>query len=358
MFDISQKHAVDRPILKCDFIRYTPPSLNLVNGENHQTFIYIPRESSAFSLKDVYLDLDFNVTRRAGAHARYAIGDPIKIVNLGPIALFNKYRLTSSSVKELKEINIALVISLFNKLKPFRRDSDNLSIGFHRNKEAREIELTNIKTIRGNYHVRIYLKDVFGFAEHQDYCTYDLGYKLTLQRNSENHVLSHGAGTDAEHLVLAGRDIIDDIILYVPHYTPSISNQNSMKGSSVSRAAMESSYSPKSSYMKDVTTENNWTFDVGVGDGIDIPIYVTVGFMQGDQFNQQHQSNDTFYRPSIVKAKCVVGSGKFPDAGVNCNYAIDKYSQAYGENVSCFRHLAKDKILQPYITQKDFITAS
>ena len=48
--------------------------------------------------------------------------------------------------------------------------------------------------------------------------------------------------------------------------------------------------------MKDVTTETNWTFELGVGDGIDIPIYVLVGFMQRDQFNQQHQKNDKFYR--------------------------------------------------------------
>ena len=52
------------------------------------------------------------------------------------------------------------------------------------------------------------------------------------------------------------------------------------------------------------------------------------------------------------------GSEKFPDSGINCNYAIDKYSQAYGEVVSCFRHSAKDNILQPYITQKDFVTSN
>ena len=46
--------------------------------------------------------------------------------------------------------------------------------------------------------------------------------------------------------------------------------------------------------MKVVTTEYNWTFELGVGDSIDIPIYVTVGFIQRDQLNQQHQINDTF----------------------------------------------------------------
>ena len=52
-------------------------------------------------------------------------------------------------------------------------------------------------------------------------------------------------------------------------------------------------------------------------------------------------------------AQCFIGSEKYPDAGINQNYAIGKYSQAYGEIVSCFRHLAKDNFLQPYITQKD-----
>ena len=46
--------------------------------------------------------------------------------------------------------------------------------------------------------------------------------------------------------------------------------------------------------MKDVTIENNWTFELGVGDGFDVPIYVIVGFMQRDQFSQHNQNNDTF----------------------------------------------------------------
>ena len=86
-----QKYAVDRPILKCDYIRYTLPSLNIVNGENNQIFVDVPREDSAISLKDSYLEIDFNVTDRAGAHARYADNDHIRLVNLGPIALFNNY---------------------------------------------------------------------------------------------------------------------------------------------------------------------------------------------------------------------------------------------------------------------------
>ena len=131
-----------------------------------------------------------------------------------------------------------------------------------------------------------------------------------------------------------------------------------MLGHNVSKAPTELSYTKRSSYKKDVTTENNWTFEVGVGDGFDIFFYVIVGFAQRDQFNQQHQKNDTFYRPSVVNAQYNIGSEKFPEAGIFCNYTNKKYSQAYGGIVSCFRHLAKDNTLQPYITQKDFITSN
>ena len=199
------------------------------------------------------------------------------------------------------------------------------------------------------------MKDFFDFAERQDKCTHVLGCKLTLHRESDNHVVSQLAGaSDTASLALARGVIIGDISLYVPHYTPNISNQNLMLGHFVSKAATELSYIKSSSYVKEVTIDNNWTFELGVGDGIDIHIYVVVKLMQRDQFNQQHQGKDAFYRPSVINAHCIIGSENYTDAGKNCNYAIDNNSQAYGKIVSCFRHSAKDKILQPYITQEVF----
>ena len=119
-------------------------------------------------------------------------------------------------------------------------------------------------------------------------------YKLTIQSNSDNHVLSHPAqANDAEIVALARRVIIDDISLYVAHYTPSVTNHKLMLGRMVSKAPTELSKIKRSSYVEDVTTENNCTFELGAVDGIEIPIYVIVGFMQRDQFNQQHQYNDT-----------------------------------------------------------------
>ena len=146
-------------------------------------------------MKHNYLELDFNVTHKTGAHARHADGGHIRLVNLGPTALFDKYRLTSSNGKEIEEFEKAHVICLMYKLKSSRSDSDDLSKGFHRSIDTRDRELTNDKTTKGNYHVRIFLNNFFGFAEHQDNCSYGLSYKLTLQGNSDNHFLSHRAGT-------------------------------------------------------------------------------------------------------------------------------------------------------------------
>ena len=91
MFNLSQKYVADRLILKCEYIKYTPSSF-VVNGKNNQFFIDMHREDSAFSLTDSYFELDFNVAHRAGPHARYADFDLKKLVNLGPVALYIKYK--------------------------------------------------------------------------------------------------------------------------------------------------------------------------------------------------------------------------------------------------------------------------
>ena len=118
-------------------------------------------------MKDSYLELDFIVTHRVGAHARYADGNHLSLVNLGHIALFKKYRLTISFDKELEESDKAQVICLMHKLISSSRDSDDSSINFYRSNEARQSEKTFNKSTKGIYYVRIFSKDNFGFTEGQ-----------------------------------------------------------------------------------------------------------------------------------------------------------------------------------------------
>ena len=87
--------------------------------------------------------MDFSVTHRAGAQNRYVGGDHKRLGNLVPKAFFNKNRVTSSSGKELEEIDNAHVIRFIHNLSSSSRDTDDLSIGFHRSNGIRVRELTN-----------------------------------------------------------------------------------------------------------------------------------------------------------------------------------------------------------------------
>ena len=46
------------------------------------------------------------------------------------------------------------------------KNSDDLSLGFDRSPNRRKDELSLNKSVKEKYHVRIMLKDIFGFAEH------------------------------------------------------------------------------------------------------------------------------------------------------------------------------------------------
>ena len=105
------------------------------------------------------------------------------------------------------------------KLITSTRDTDDLSIGFNRDRIRRQRELSINKSVRGNYLARISLKIVFGFAEHQEKGTYGLGYKLTLTRKNQSSVLNKANATNKAKIDVNG------IEWYLPQYTPSMEQQ-------------------------------------------------------------------------------------------------------------------------------------
>ena len=84
-----------------------------------------------------YLELNFHVLH-AATNNRYADGNDIRLVNLGPIALFSNYKLTTSSGKHLEKIDDAHIVSLMYKLLTSSRGSDDLFIGFDRDRNRRQ----------------------------------------------------------------------------------------------------------------------------------------------------------------------------------------------------------------------------
>ena len=122
------------------------------------------------------------------------------------------------------------------KLLTSSKDGDDLSIGFDRNRGRRKNELTNNKTIKGKYHIRIYLKDIFGYAEHQEKGTYGLGYKLTLTRNTANTVLNK-----------------DNIV--VNHFSPNLEEYTKLMTEIKKNSPTLLHYPERSVFMKEVNTQ-------------------------------------------------------------------------------------------------------
>ena len=204
--------------MKCDYIRYSPADISTINTPNSQIYINIPREDSLTSLLNSYLDLNFEVIKRAD-NSRYANGDDIRLVNIGPVALLSKFKLTTSSGKHLEDITNSNTTSLMYKLITSAKTTFDLSIGFDRDRNGRQQELTNNKIIKGKFRLRIMLKHDFELAENQQKATYGLGYKLTLTRNKDDAVLQKDVA------IGDARIKIDHIHWYVPQYTPSIQQQ-------------------------------------------------------------------------------------------------------------------------------------
>ena len=163
MFILNKKYEINRNILKCDYIQYSSSQKSTINTANSQIYFKKPREDSVVFLLKGYVDLNFDVFH-ATTNSRYADGNDIRLVNLGPIALINNYILTTSSGKHLEDKSHAHNVSLMFKLLTSAKDTNHLSIRFDRDCKRRQRELTNNKNQKSENHIRILLKDFFWFC--------------------------------------------------------------------------------------------------------------------------------------------------------------------------------------------------
>ena len=246
--------------------------------------------------------------------------------------------MTTISGEQLENIDHAHIVSLMYKLLTSSRGSDDLSIGFDRDRDRRKPELTNNKNIKGKYHMRNNFKDASGFAEHHEKAIYGLGYKLTLTRASDNAVLYKTNAT------VIGKIEINSIERYVAHYTASLEEKGILMKQITDKIPTELRYIERSIFMKEVNTQNLWSFEVGTQEGTNVPIWIIVGFQQSDRQNHQNLNNDTSYRPLVTSAQCIIGTEKYPDSEILLKYNDDDYSQGYGLIKQAFKELTKDDI--------------
>ena len=93
--------------------------------------------------------------------------------------------------------------------------------------------------MKGNFHLRIYLKDVFGFAEYQEAANFGLDYNLTLTRNTDNAVLNKDNAINNAEIE------INAIKWYVPHYTPSLEESKKLMNQIMKKTHTELHYPEK-----------------------------------------------------------------------------------------------------------------
>ena len=101
MFKLDENFEVDRQILKCEYICYSPAETSTINTPNSQIYINIPREDSVISLLNSYLHLNFEVSKKADKSS-YGDNIDIRLVILVSFVLFSNFKLTASSGKTLR----------------------------------------------------------------------------------------------------------------------------------------------------------------------------------------------------------------------------------------------------------------
>ena len=336
---------MDKPIHKIDFIKYSPSSLATINNNNSNISIIFPREDAYICLQNSYISLEFEILKNDDT--RYADGDQISLVNFGPVALFSEVKLTTSSGKHLEKVDNLHPISLMYKLLTSNQQTSQLLYGFEESQATRRQELTTNKTEKGTFFVRIKLKDLFGFAD-QEKITYGLGYSLTLKRNNNNDPIIRDNGVDAAKIY------IKDISWYIPHI-PSMENQQLVTDQILDKDPTELYYMERIVFRKDVNTNNNWTFELG-NSGESTPTFVIVAFQARNKIDSQTHDNAIFDRLPISNAVCKIGSEKYPDDGIECDYDRDKYDQAYSEIENFYLLKSETNLLNPFIDLHKFRT--
>ena len=262
--------------------------------------------------------------------------------------MFSNFKLSTSSGKHVEVVSHVHLVSLKYKLITSSKDSDDLSIGFDRSHNRRRDELAKNKNVKSKYHPRIILKDVFGFAECQEKCSFGLGYKLTLRRNKDQAV------TDKANGFADARFKSDQIGWWVPHYTPSLEQQIILMNQILKKVHTQLRYIERSVFMKEVNKQKLWNFELGAQETMDVPIWIIFGSHKQDRQDSQNLNNDTFCRLPVVSAQCTIGTEKYPDTEMLINYDNDDYVQGYHQIKEAFKNLTKHKKLQLYITDDDF----
>ena len=153
----------------------------------------MPWWDNDISLLVSYLDLNIEVIKKA-VNSRCWNGNDKRLVNIGPIALSSNFLLKTKSGKQLEDISQAHIIFLMYKLINSAKDSDDLSIGFDRDRGRRKQELTGNKNLKVNTILDFCWKMISVWQNTKKRAFCGLGCKLTLTWDKDEAVIDKVAG--------------------------------------------------------------------------------------------------------------------------------------------------------------------
>ena len=106
--------------------------------------------------------------------------------------------------------------------------------------------------------------------------------------------------------------------------------------------------------MKELNFQSFCNFELSNQENTSVSIWIFLVFQQRDRQDSQKLNKVTFCRMPVTSTQCIIGTEKYPYAGILLNYDDADYSDCYGQTKEAFRALTKDEILKPYISDHDF----
>ena len=80
---------------------------------------------------------------------------------------------------------------------------------------------------------------------------------------------------------------INSLDWYVPHYSPNLEEYNKLMNQIKKNSPTLLHYPERSVFMKEVNTQNLWTFELGTQEGINVPIWIFAVFQQNVRQNDK-----------------------------------------------------------------------
>ena len=113
-----------------------------------------------------------------------------------------------------------------------------------------------------------------------------------------------------DNATFIGKILINAFERDVPHYTPSLDQERVLMKQIVDKTPTELQYRERNVFMKEVKTQNLWSFELGTQEGINVPVWIYIVFQESDRQHDQHLNNDIFYRLLVTSAQCIIGTEK------------------------------------------------